>query len=252
MRLNIKIVSIYVCLICFGFLTTHCQTANESYTDVLHKVKEAKTFNQIYTSLDSLEKLYIPSRSGIDLYLDRSFDCGFTHKRILVRLNFFSFQLDFLTKRDSIFFLSLKSLEDNKKYFEFDKIEIDNLLVGRNKLYNSTKSIKNLESELTISESFAMYCGDGLPLTKKGKEILDLVDNENINEFREMTKSFSPEIQAYGVTGLEMIEKRNGELLPYDKWVINYLKKRNSEVITCSGCLDGIITKLYSKDKRNN
>lgn len=123
----------------------------------------------------------------------------------------------------------------------------EDYLSKRNKIYRSKKKLNDIKEELTYPYSFAMYCGDTAPLTTKGKEILNQVDNEDVEAFRMMVRSISPEVQAYGVLGMELLEKREVHLLPFDRWLVQHLKKRDADVVICSGCIDGIVTKLYSK-----
>ena len=163
-------------------------------------------------------------------------------------LNYASYQIDILCKNDTIFLCSISATDYNSiKFDSFDKETIERLLKKRNKLYKSIKTSGQLIKEISLSEEYAFYCGDGMPKTQKGKYIEQLVDDENTSTLNDMVKSFNCETQAYGVAGLEMLKKRDYEISYDIQKLIDHIKKRNSELVVCSGCLSGLIDKIYSK-----
>lgn len=118
----------------------------------------------------------------------------------------------------------------------------------RNKFYNSSKSTRQLIKEISFDEEYAFYCGDGSPKTQKGKYIEQLVEDESIDTLIDMLKSFNCETQAYGVAGFNMLSKREYKISFDVQKLIDHIKKRNSELVVCSGCLSGLIDKIYSKN----
>ncbi len=90
---------------------------------------------------------------------------------------------------------------------------------------------------------------DGSPKTIEGKYIEKLVDEENVEELTNMLQSFCVETQAYAVSGFSMLGKNDYPVSPEILKLINYIQKRNSETITCSGCLTGLVEKIYPKEK---
>jgi hypothetical protein len=226
-------------------ICSYCQSVEETYLQLI-KISNKNDFTDIFRSVDSISKLDLENYKFFCLYLDRKIDLNYQHKRILFYFKSSSFQLDFLIRNDSILFEAIKAGNKNLVTYVYDTNQISIFVEERNKLYGAKKSVSDLKKELLFSESFAMYCGDALPLTDKGKKIINMVNDEEIEEFRNMTQSFSPEIQAYGVVGLEMLKRKDFELSDYDIWVVKYLRKRNAEVISCSGCFDGIVSKIYS------
>jgi hypothetical protein len=226
-------------------ICSYCQSVEETYLQLI-KISNKNDFTHIFRSADSISKLDVEDYKFFRLYLDRKIDLNFHHKRILFYFKSNSVQLDFLIRNDSILFEAIKSGNKNLLNYTYDTSQISIFIEQRNKLYGAKKSFNDLKKEIIISESFAMYCGDALPLTDKGKKIIGMVNDEEIEEFRNMTQSFSPEIQAYGVVGLEMLKRNDFELSDHDNWVIKYIRKRNAEVISCSGCFDGIVSKIYS------
>jgi 2-hydroxy-3-keto-5-methylthiopentenyl-1-phosphate phosphatase len=121
-------------------------------------------------------------------------------------------------------------------------------LTKRNKFYNSSKTPRQLIKEISFDEEYAFYCGDGSPKTQKGKYIEQLVEDESTDKLTEMLKSFNCETQAYGVAGFNMLSKKEYEISYDVQKLIDHIKKRNSELVVCSGCLSGLIEKIYSKN----
>lgn len=211
-------------------------------------VANEQTGKNLVYRLDTLKSKFIPSRSLINDYFNRDIDCGFKHRRILLRINFVNFQIDLLCKADTIFLSSIKTeYYKNINYQNFNKDTIQKFVSARNKLYNSSKTIQNLLNEISLDEEYAFYCGFANSLTQKGKYVDDLVDNVNINGLNELLQSFNCENQAFGVAGFDMLIKKDYRLNSNIQFLINHIKKRNSELITCSGCLGGLIDKIYSK-----
>ena len=222
----------------------YCQSPEETYS-LLINLSGKNDFTYVFKSVDSLSKLDLSNSKYFKLYIDRKIDLNFEHKRIVLFFKSSSFQMDFLIRNDSILFEAIKGDARNLLHYSYDTSQMSIFIKERNNLYGARKTISDLRKELVISESFAMYCGDALPLTSKGREIIDMANDQDVSEFRNMTQSFSPEIQAYGVVGLEMLKRDNFELSGYDKWVIEYIRKRNASVINCSGCFDGVVSKIY-------
>lgn len=227
---------------------TYGQTAKDYFIAVEQRIQGLNSFHSLQDTLNRFMKQHIPSRSGLTLQLDRTLDVSYTHKRLMLQLNYYSFQLDFITMGDSVYFTALTNSDDGRlKSFNAHESKLEDYLSKRNKLYRSKKKLSDIQKELTYPHSFAMYCGDTAPLTTKGEQILKLVDEQDIEAFRIMIQSISPEVQAYGVLGMELLEKREVPLLPFDRWLVQHLKKRDTDVVTCSGCIDGIVSKLYGK-----
>ncbi|MDR6564363.1 MULTISPECIES: hypothetical protein [unclassified Arcicella] len=230
----------------------------KSYALKIVSVLQTQTLSSTLTyKLDSLKSKHIPSRSDFNIRFDRDLDVGYMHQRIEIALNFYSYQINILKKNDTICVLTLKHGTDpfdnappsSYYYSSINKEQSLNYLNQRNKLYKSKKTLANLVSELSTSEEFAMYCGDGAPITTMGEKILKLVEEENTSELADMVKSICVETQVYGVTGFEMLE-RQGDVIPSDIYkLIKLIKSRNAETVTCRGCLSGLVKKIYNKQK---
>ncbi|KAA5543374.1 hypothetical protein [Adhaeribacter rhizoryzae] len=179
-------------------------------------------------------------------YLDRDIDFGYKHQRINIQINFEDFRVDLLTSNDSVL-LSVISHNDHKKLQStyYTEAAVLKYLGLRNDFYGSNKKIKDLEEEISSNITYAFYCGDGLPKTNEGKHIERLVNTKSINKLNEMLNSINIETQTYGVAGFEMLSKKFVKISKEQKEIIKYIKRRNSEVVTCSGCLTGLVVKIY-------
>jgi hypothetical protein len=198
--------------------------------------------------LDTLRSEFIPSRSGVNDYFNRDVDFGYRHRRINVELNFSRYQLDLLCFNDTICLSSLTTEPYTQLRNEaYDRGRIERYLQKRNKFYRSGKGIAQLIGEISLDEEYAFNCGDGDPETAKGKYINQLAEDGNIAALTGMLKSFNCETQAYGVAGFRLLEHREIETPPEEAFLIRYIKKRNSELKICSGCLGGLIERIYSE-----
>ena len=90
-----------------------------------------------------------------------------------------------------------------------------------------------------------MYCGDGLPYTKQGLKVKKIVNNRNVKKLKKMLESFNCEQQSFGVLGFKLLANE-GFIFPkeYEK-LIEHIKTRNSELQICSGCITGLVEKVY-------
>jgi hypothetical protein len=219
----------------------------QKYFEQINKIVAGETVSRnLYNKLDSLQAKKIPSRSGISKYLDRDLDFGYKHQRINIQINFENFRVDLLTSSDSVL-LSVISHNDYKKLQAtyYTEAPVLKYLTLRNNFYGSNKKIKDLEEEISSNITYAFYCGDGLPKTDEGKQIERLVNTRSINKLNEMLNSINIETQTYGVAGFKMLSKKAVIIAKEQEKIIKYIKKRNSEVVTCSGCLTGLVEKIY-------
>ena len=62
-----------------------------------------------------------------------------------------------------------------------------------------------------------------------------------------MLASIHCETQAYAVAGFDMVKSKY-KITPQQRLLVKFIKRRDSVVITCEGCLSGLKRNLYSKD----
>ena len=109
------------------------------------------------------------------------------------------------------------------------------------------ESLKDLIKEISEYRVFAFYCGDGSPLTEEGKQITEIAAEEKTDTLFQMLQSICVETQAYGVSGFKILENNGYPIASDVSKIIKRIKKRNSETVTCSGCITGLIRKIYSE-----
>jgi 2-hydroxy-3-keto-5-methylthiopentenyl-1-phosphate phosphatase len=233
------------------FLSVQGQDKKETsaYFELIKAIASSENLgNNLVYRLDTLKTKFISSRSHVTDYFNRDIDFGFTHRSIIVNLNFAGFRVDLLCRNDTIFLTSLSSADYKSiNYDNYHNEVIGQFLNQRNKFYSSSKTPRELIKEISLFEEYAFYCGDGMPKTLEGKYIEQLVDDENSDTLIDMLKSFNCETQAYGVAGLEMLKKKDYKIPDDAQKLIDHIKTRNTELIVCSGCLSGLIKRIYNK-----
>jgi hypothetical protein len=221
-----------------------------------HKIENVTASTQfaslLYKRIDSIKQTRRPNDSKVAVFFDRDIDFGYRHQRITVTFNSIFYQVNLLVKNDSIYFSSV--LFDNnyydKVYSKFNAIKIDTnrclkYLQQRNDFYKSTKKLSDLKDDLNLNEEYAFYCGDGNLKTFEGKYIEGLVKNKKINKLINLSNSLSCEEQAYGETGLVMLQKEGYKLPSNIIRIVTHIKARNSELVVCEGCIGGLLKKEY-------
>lgn len=209
----------------------------------------------LQTKLDTLKSKYLPSRSSFSVSFNRDIDFNFRHQRLKVQINLENFQIDLLTRNDTIYGRTIRyyynQLEMDKTTLAFDSSfsleKINEYLKLRNKFYKSYKAPKDLIKEISEYRVFAFYCGYGSPLTEEGKRIMEIVSEEKTNELLQMLQSICVETQAYGVRGFKMLENHGYPIASDVSKIIRRIIKRNSETVICSGCWTGLVEKIYSE-----
>ncbi|MBN8701087.1 MAG: hypothetical protein J0L54_15870 [Chitinophagales bacterium] len=234
---------------------TNGQTPKHYFKVVDSIVLAETTSKYLQTKLDTLKSKYIPSRSSFSLSFDRDIDFVFRHHRLTVELNFERFQIDLLTRNDTIYARTIRHyynpFEMDKTTLAFDSSfsfeKVNEYLTQRNKFYKSQKTLKDLIREMSEYRVFAFYCGDGSPLTEEGKQIKEIAAEGKTDTLFQMLQSICVETQAYGVSGFKILETNGYPIASDVSKIIKRIKKRNSETVTCSGCITGLIRKIYSK-----
>jgi len=125
--------------------------------------------------------------------------------------------------------------DSNPKYFGRDE-KINSILKAHNDFYKSNLTVKEMINQISEDELYS--CDENNSSEKipshNGYEFI----KSNIDEFRNWTQSFNPELQTSGIHALEYLQKKNNvKLIEQDKKIIKHIKTRNSLLNSCSGCL---------------
>jgi hypothetical protein len=249
----------FAVLLCTNTYSQHF--AKKDFDIVTALVDSARTGAALMVRLNTLQKNYMPSRSGVGLQLNRPLDGEYYHQRIAVRFYPNNFFINLLTRHDSIFLSTIyfteSSFPEGPGFKEADStvraihynVPVTNaFLKERNSFYGSVKTINDVAVELSGNGIYAMNCGFSASFTREGLHINDLVlKADPFPEITEMLQNLSCEMQAYGVTAVEMLINKGRPIDHLNSKLYHYIRKRNAVVITCSGCLKGEIRKLYDQ-----
>jgi len=243
-------------LVIIGFQLILLKVSAQEIT-YFHKIENVlandHSDSSIYKKIDSIKRTRRPHDSNLEIFFNRDVDFEYLHQRINVEFNGTFYQVNLLLKKDSVLYSSLvfdPTFLDNTTFKRYKTVIIDTVactkyLKLRNDYYRSSKTINDLSSELTLDEEYAFYCGDGDPKTIKGMYIENLAKRKRIGKLLGLIKSISCEEQAYGVAGFDMLQKNNVMLSIPIKKLIAHIKKRNSDLVSCSGCIGHLIRKAY-------
>lgn len=161
------------------------------------------------------------------------------------------FDIHILSRNDSVFAI----IGDIPGYListYFNTDEISLFIQQHDSIYKtSTSSLDLFVSDILSGESYGYICGEA-PIIYKIPEHrgLRFGDTKNIKEFRKWLRSYSPELQTYGVDALSYLYKTYHKIsddieAKNDKRIIEHIKQRNSILDTCSGCFIGIYEKVF-------
>lgn len=244
-------------LLCINSYSQHF--AKKDFDIVNAAVDSAGTKGALVARLNGLLKNYMPSGSGVRQPFNRPLDGEFYHQRIAIRFYPNNFFINLLTRHDSIFFSAVcftessfsegpgfKEADSTVRAIHYNPAITNAFLKERNRFYHSGKTINDLAAELSMNDIYAMNCGDGSPLTEEGKRINHLVLKEDpLPEITAMLQSLSCEVQAFGVTAINILISKGMAIDNLNSKLYRYIRQRNAPVITCSGCIVGEVKKLY-------
>lgn len=131
-------------------------------------------------------------------------------------------------------------------YFDYEKMLVH--MDSHNDFYETELEISDFVSQLEKLEIYGYACGLMADLGKplEHNEIY-FSDIRNAEIFRTWLKSFSPELQSFGVDALEFLEENEKlPLSPHEKKIIQHIKLRNSVLYACGGCIVSP-RKIYKK-----
>jgi hypothetical protein len=223
------------------------EVAEKNFLKLKHILSTENNFIQLIVRLDSLKLTFKDKKNNyVDNLINRDIDFSYNHNRIRVVFDLYEYQIDLITKKDTIYLKSLKTEYINRFTYRYKNTnELTVYVNSRNQLYNSRKKIKDLTKEISSNVTYAITCGEELSYTDEALEIIKLVKKENIKSLKEMLASFSCEEQSYAVMGFSMLSQNKIDIPNEILSIIEHIKERNSELQICSGCIVGLIEKIY-------
>ena len=199
------------------------------------------------SQLKDLKYKKFNSFSVLDVIIetDRKVDFGFNHNRILIIPSpGEDLKINIISKNDSIIFGNLAvinmrnhKIRDSKNFKESD-LFLKKYIKDHNEFYKTDLNSKEFTEQLLGEYVVGFSCGEvGLDIPKESKKINSLINNNATNILRKLLRSFSPELQSLGTIGLTKLNTESEK----DKIIIEYLKKRNTMINSCLGCIYGFI-----------
>lgn len=244
--------TLLICLISqYGFGQTRAQV--DYYYDYIKPLLRLHQSGQSLTAtLDSLPTIPRFSRGTISHQFDRDIDFGLRHQRTYIQTYLVSFQLDVVSLNGQLVALSaaVTSRDENpiprqnQLLQSYDTAAIRTFLAHRNTFYQSHKTLSDFFTELQASELYALTCGDAFAKTTQGLQIERLARQNQVPALAEMLGSIHCETQAYAVAGFNLLKNQH-KITPQQRLLISHIKQRNSVVVTCAGCLSGLLRTIY-------
>jgi hypothetical protein len=239
----------FIILLFLCAIKTYSQVefAEKNYLKLKNIISSENSLTELKVKLDSMKMTFKDKRNNyVDYFLNRSIDFDYNHNRIRVFFELYEYQIDLITKNDSIYLKSLKTEYFKKFTFKtLNENKLKTYINLRNQFYNSKKNTKDLIKEISQNETYAMYCGDGLPITEEGIKLTKIVKVKNINALENILSNFNCENQSFAVLGFNMLIEKEIEISKEILKKIEHIKNRNSELQVCKGCITGIIEKIY-------
>lgn len=236
-----------VAFLIVGISYSQEEVAENNFLKLKHILFTENNLIQLKVRLDSLKMTFKDKKNNyVDNLINRDIDFNYNHNRIRMVFDLYEYQIDLITKKDTIFLKSLETEYFNRFTYHYKNTnELTAYVNSRNQLYKSSKNISDLIKEIASNETYAITCGEDLSYTDEAVEIIELVKRENIKRLKKMLASFSCEEQSYAVMGFSMLTE-NKIVIPNEILsIIEHIKERNSKLQVCRGCIFGLIEKIY-------
>ena len=228
-------------------------------------LKDYKNFNLDKVLNHNFKSDYKVIKKSTGVAFKSNLDFGYFHQRIHItvnnygqapsdRANNFGYTVDLIVKNDSIIgLLNLDYYEPNSQIY-YDESKIQRYVNLHDKFYHTTTSVRDFISSFRPDgkeTEYGFMCGFS-PVDYQVPMYSDLFfDNfKNRETFVKWIKSYDLGLQAYGVTALEFLrDNKKVVLTGEENTIINNIRKRNSVISTCGGCLGGY-SKIYNETPR--
>lgn len=226
-------------LIIFLFATYFCQAQTEliELSDFVKDLNDVEKLKKIRgKNLKSFYILY----SQVEI--ERDLDFGYRHLRILVVPSpGEDFIINIIHENGVILIgnVSIQTVSDDRQiksdyYFKENSNFVKQYLEKHNIKYGSNQKEQDFYDFLMSEYTVGFGCGElGNYINPISKETLRLIKKKNIAKLNEMLTSINPELQTLGAIGLIRINK----LTIKQQEIIEELKKKNSVIFSCGGCV---------------
>ncbi|HBG71127.1 MAG: hypothetical protein A2W93_02515 [Bacteroidetes bacterium GWF2_43_63] len=143
-----------------------------------------------------------------------------------------------LSRNDSAFYIRVSKKDTTVFLYQNEQI-LSDFISRHNAFYKSNIDIENKIQFPSNIFVFGYGCGFvGMP-PLYFRKMQALVENKNYNEISSWLRSANPEIQAYGIYGMNELFKLGQQIQKADLEIIKHLFDSSTSLYSCSGCLYG-------------
>ncbi|MCH4824633.1 hypothetical protein ML462_15775 [Gramella lutea] len=236
-------------------LLTSIKTNADGFEVLFSKFSKAKNIAQVDSLLNQEFDNFVIDSEGLNIY--RNLDSNF--KQMIYGFSirykeegfYEEFKIYIVTDQDNkIVFGKLEEFEYPEKIiqseiFNIQVNQIEKYLIEHQNIYDLKLEEKNFIEQFETLKLFGFGCSESMDYyPKEAKKMMKLVDRKDYKELAFWLRQISPELQAYGLTGLIELEKEGIKIQPEERKIIEHLKNRNTPINNCSGCLYGLKTPI--------
>ena len=236
-------------------LLTSIQTYADGFEVLISKFEKAEDIAQVDHILNQEFEKFVIVSEGLNIYrkLDNDFSQMIYGFSIQYKEEGYDeyFKIYIVTDQNNkIVFGKLEEFEYPEKIikdeiFNIQENHIEYYLINHQKIYNLKLDKKDFIEQVETLILFGFGCSSGLDYyPKEAKKMAKLVDKKDYEELAIWLRQINPEIQAYGLNGLIQLENKGIRINPEDSKIIEHLKKKNTPINNCSGCLYGLKTPI--------
>ncbi|PWL39873.1 hypothetical protein DKG77_03315 [Flagellimonas aquimarina] len=212
----------------------------KEYVGKLVRVKEVSTLKNM--KFGSFETLVVT-----DL-VERKLDFGYLHQRyLMLPVIVEELRVNMISRNDTIVhgWISEYNPRQKKHFgiqaFKNSSLFLNEYVLKHNELYKSNLTVEDFEEQMVTEYLVGFGCGfTGIDISQKTRESMRFVRKKKKRQLSRFLTSFSPELQTLGALGLFKLGKVGTEQMR----IISHLKKRNSTINSCSGCIYGFGERL--------
>ncbi len=218
--------------------------ANYIY-DTLTEIQAAKHLFETMRANPYLPELSKLMKEGIDEFSPNDMRCFSRSLELNIQQSDYDFDIGktgfnmmVLSRNDTAFYISVSKKDSVVLLYDNEQLTSD-FISRHNAFYTSNIDIENeiqFPSKMIVFGYGCGFAGVPPPYLRKMDA---LVKNLNYNEISIWLRSANPEIQAYGIYGMNELYKLGKQIQKADLEIIRHLFDSSINLYACNGCLYG-------------
>ena len=240
--------------ILFIFVGTYCIAYSDPYNILKKSVTNCRTQKQLNERLKHKFKDFSLEEVSP---VQRKLDFGFSQTRYWLEVSgrpeMYKIFIVTSSSSDSIVLGTIEEMQGDERLENYIEINwgINNYLSQHKAYYGYDLTKDEFKNQLSKRLIYGFNCSeDGDYNPPEAIQTLNSINNNNYDTLAIQLRQISPELQAYGVYGLLKLKEKGNEIKPKDLELIEYLRKRNTKINSCVGCLTGYMVTLDEIIKR--